>query len=136
MAKILVVDDNVDNRNVLTRLLSFGGHETETAHDGAHALDVALDKKPDLVLMDLAMPQMDGWAATAAFKENESLARIPIIAVTGHVTGHEIERAQHVGCHDLVSKPIDYYILMDKIATHLANARPPAQGGGGAPCPA
>ena len=136
MAKILVVDDNVDNRNILTRLLSFGGYETETAHDGAHALEMALAKDPDLVLMDLAMPLMDGWTATAAFKNDERLANIPIIAVTGHVTGHEIERAQHAGCHDLVSKPIDYYVLMDKIAMHLAAARPPAASAGGQPCSA
>ena len=86
-------------------------------------MELAREQQPDLVLMDLAMPQMDGWTATAAFKEDERLAPIPIIAVTGHVTGHEIERAQFAGCHDLVSKPIDYYVLMDKIATHLANAR-------------
>ena len=135
MAKILVVDDNADNRNVLTRLLSFGGYETETAHDGAHALEIALEKAPDLVLMDLAMPLMDGWTATAAFKDDERLAQIPIIAVTGHVSGHEIERAQDAGCHDLVSKPIDYYVLMDKIATHLATSlagnRPPGGTGAG-----
>lgn len=130
MAKILVVDDNTDNRNILTRLLSLGGYETETANDGAHALDMALEKSPDLVLMDLAMPQMDGWAATAAFKGDERLAQIPIIAVTGHVTGREIERAQRAGCHDLVSKPIDYHVLMEKISTHLDNARATAPGGG------
>ncbi|MEM8995518.1 MAG: response regulator [Acidobacteriota bacterium] len=139
MPHILVVDDNVDNRNILTRLLAFGGYDTLTANNGAEALDRALDAQPDLVLMDLAMPQMDGWTATAAFKRDGRLAAIPIIAVTGHVTRHEIERAQSAGCHDLVSKPIDYYVLMDKIATHLGNsAKPPAADGGtgGFPCPA
>lgn len=138
MAKILVVDDNDDNRNILTRLLAFGGYDTDTAHNGAEALERAAADTPDLVLMDLAMPQMDGWAATAAFKKNLRLAAIPIIAVTGHVTGQEIERAQSVGCHDLVSKPIDYYVLMDKIASHLGNvARTVTNGGSGAvPCPA
>lgn len=139
MAKILVVDDNLDNRNILTRLLSFGGHDTVTASDGANALEQAALTSPDLVLMDLAMPEMDGWTATRAFKEDDRLAAIPIIAVTGHVTRLEIERAQNAGCNDLVSKPIDYYVLMDKIATHLSSsAAAPASpdGTGGFPCPA
>ncbi|MEM6794636.1 MAG: response regulator [Acidobacteriota bacterium] len=120
MARILVVDDNSDNRDVLTRLLAFGGHETTTANDGQSALaQASRTPRPDLVLMDLAMPKMDGWTATAVFREDPALAHIPIIAVTGHVTSREIHRAQDAGCSDLVSKPIDYYVLMDKIANHL-----------------
>lgn len=135
MARILIVDDNRDNRHVLTRLLEFGGHQIETAEDGEHALETARDVDPDLVLMDLAMPRMDGWTAAAAFKADRALSGIPIIAVTGHVTGDEIDRARDAGCHDLVSKPVDYYVLIDKIATHLAAGR--SAGGGpeaGTPC--
>lgn len=122
MAKILVVDDNADNRRVLERLLAFGGHQATCAADGRHALDMARADKPDLVLMDLAMPEVDGWTATAAFKNDSELAKIPIIVVTGHLTSLEISRAREVGCQDVVSKPIDYYVLIAKIANHLEAA--------------
>lgn len=119
MAKILVVDDNPANRDVLSRLLDFGGHEASTAANGREALTKAREAPPDLVLMDLAMPEMDGWSATARLKTHEHLAKIPVIVVTGHVSGDEIRRAQEMGCDDVVSKPIDYYVLMDKIRYHL-----------------
>ncbi len=119
MSEILIVDDNEDNRNVLQRLLEHAGHRGFTAKNGADALAMARERQPDLVLMDLAMPEMDGWAATATFKSDPQLASIPIIVVTGHVTSDEIHRAQEVGCQDVVSKPIDYYILVAKIARHL-----------------
>lgn len=120
MAHILVVDDNADNRRVLERLLEFGGHHATSAADGRDALEAARRSPPDLVLMDLAMPEVDGWTATAAFKSDPALAAIPIIVVTGHLTAVEILRAQQVGCQDVVSKPIDYYVLMAKISSHLA----------------
>ena len=123
---ILIVDDNEDNRKVLQRLLEHAGHHGMTARNGADALARAREQRPDLVLMDLAMPEMDGWAATATFKSDPQLASIPIIVVTGHVTSDEIRRAQEVGCQDVVSKPIDYYILIGKIARHLALAAPMA----------
>lgn len=119
MAEILIVDDNEDNRNVLSRLLEFAGHRGRSARDGAEALQLARQDAPDLVLMDLAMPEMDGWAATAHFKADPELAAIPIIVVTGHVTSDEIQRAREVGCQDVVSKPIDYFVLVAKIARHL-----------------
>ena len=123
MPNILVVDDNIDNRNVLSRLLQHGGHRTTTAINGIEALELAALTLPDLVLMDLEMPEMDGWSATRQLKSSELLARVPVIAVTGHVTSDEITRAQEAGCNDVVSKPVDYYVLMDKIRHHLeANA--------------
>lgn len=125
MAEILIVDDNEDNRKVLSRLLEYAGHQSRTARDGADALELARGHAPDLVLMDLAMPEMDGWAATARFKADPELAAIPIIVVTGHVTSDEIHRAREVGCQDVVSKPIDYYVLVAKIARYLSP--PPAE---------
>lgn len=122
MASILIVDDNEDNREVLLRLLNFAGHEGRTVANGYEALQAARQIKPDLVLMDLAMPGMDGWSATAALKSDPTLADIPVIVVTGHVTRDEILRAQEVGCQDVVSKPIDYYVLVGKIEGHLRPA--------------
>ncbi|MEM9595161.1 MAG: response regulator [Acidobacteriota bacterium] len=132
MSKILVVDDNRDNRNILMRLLEHGGHRAKAVANGFEALEAAEDCRPDLVLMDLAMPEMDGWTATAAFKARTALSEIPIVVVTGHVTADEIDRAQEVGCHDVVSKPIDYYVLMDKIDLHLGRRSPQPGGGLGA----
>lgn len=122
MARVLVVDDNEDNRTVLQRMLQFGGHTVETAQDGHQALETAPTVNPDVVLMDLAMPGMDGWAATAHFKARSDLKHIPVIVVTGHVTTDELLRAQELGCEDIVSKPVDYYVLVDKIARHTAGS--------------
>ena len=132
MAEILVVDDNEDNRKVMLRLLGHAGHTGFSAANGAAAIRAALARRPALVLMDLAMPEMDGWAATAGFKADPDLADIPIIVVTGHLTSDEIRRAQEVGCQDVVSKPIDYYVLVAKINRFLtATAAPSGPGAGG-----
>lgn len=123
MTKVLIVDDNEDNRIVLRRMLNHGGYDVVCAANGSEALVTAKSNQPDLVLMDLAMPEMDGWTATARMKAEEDLEHIPVIVVTGHVTGDEILRAQQVGCHDVVSKPIDYYVLMDKLRHYLQSDR-------------
>jgi len=122
MAKILVVDDNEDNRIVLSRMLQHAGHSAVGAGNGREALEVAATDAPDLILMDLAMPEMDGWSATERIKARPELSHIPILVVTGHVTSDEILRAQEAGCHDVVSKPIDYYVLVQKIDQHLSRA--------------
>lgn len=118
MAKILVVDDNHDNLKVVSRMLELRGHQPDLAENGLEALQRARDLRPDLVLMDLSMPEMDGWQASRQFRDDEELRDIPVVAVTGHVTRDEIDRAQVAGCVDVVSKPIDFYVLMDKIALH------------------
>ena len=119
MAKILVVDDNEDNRNILSRLVGFGGYDFVTASNGREAIDLARGANPDLILMDLAMPGMDGWTATKTLKADDALNNIPVIIVTGHVTSSDISLAQAMGCNDVVSKPIDYHVLMGKIGQHL-----------------
>lgn len=126
MTKVLIVDDNEDNRIVLQRMLKHGGYQVVSATNGSEALETAKNVRPDLVLMDLAMPEMDGWTATARMKAEEDLEDIPVIVVTGHVTGDEILRAQKVGCRDVVSKPIDYYVLMDKLKNYLHSKSPSA----------
>lgn len=123
MPRILVVDDNPDNIAVVSRMLEIRDHQPLSARNGAEALERAKAEEPDLVLMDLSMPVMNGWQAAAAFHADEELSRIPIIAVTGHVTSDEIRRAQEAGCADLVSKPIDFYVLMDKIELHAPAER-------------
>lgn len=119
MSYLLVVDDNSANREVLSRLLEFDGHEVAEAAGGREAFEQIQRRRPDLVLMDLAMPGLDGWSATAALKADPELRDIPVIVVTGHVTRDEIERALAAGCQDVVSKPIDFHVLKDKVARHL-----------------
>ncbi len=129
MAKILVVDDNADNRNILARLVGYGGHHPVTATNGREAIGLARDTQPDLILMDLAMPEMDGWSATRRLKSDRDLTSIPVIVVTGHVTSKDISLAQEMGCNDVVSKPIDYHVLMAKISQHLTDQDPAPQAG-------
>ena len=105
MAKILVVDDREDNRQVLERMLEFARHVPVTARNGQEALSKAAAAPPDLVLMDLAMPEMDGWEATAQLRANPALGDIPVIVVTGHVTQEAIDRAFEYDAED----PWNYY---------------------------
>ena len=118
MARVLVVDDNEDNRRVLRRMLELEGHQVSSARNGELALAEARRGNPDLILMDLSMPDMNGWDATRHLKAEEALCTIPVVVVTGHLTSDEIRRAQEVGCEDVVSKPVDYYGLADKVAQH------------------
>lgn len=123
MARVLVVDDNEDNRRVLRRMLELEGHQVSSARNGELALAEARKGHPDLILMDLSMPGMDGWDATRHLKSEEALSTIPVVVVTGHLTSDEIRRAREVGCEDVVSKPVDYYVLADKVAQHTRASR-------------
>ncbi|NTW97439.1 MAG: response regulator [Oscillochloris sp.] len=120
MKTILVVDDNTDNRNIIAQMLKISGYRVVCATDGLHALDLVASEPPDLILMDMAMPVLDGWSATARLKSQPDVADVPVIAVTGHVSQHEITRAINVGCADVLSKPIDYETMIHKVRTHLA----------------
>ena len=111
---ILVVDDTDWNRDLLVQLLE-EDYDILQAADGGEGVRMAEQHKPDLILMDLGMPVMDGWQATRAIKANEALKNIPIIAVTSHaMVGDEIE-ARKAGCDDYLSKPIDDEALIAKI---------------------
>jgi CheY-like chemotaxis protein len=111
---ILVVDDTDWNRDLLVQLLE-EDYDILQAADGGEGVRMAEQRKPDLILMDLGMPVMDGWQATRAIKANEALKNIPIIAVTSHaMVGDEIE-ARKAGCDDYLSKPIDDEALIAKI---------------------
>lgn len=114
--KILLVEDNEMNRDMLSRRLQRRGHEVLIAMDGAEALRVAGEAQPELVLMDLSLPVMDGWEATGRMKANPQTASIPIIALTAHAMDADRERALAAGCDDFDTKPIDMERLTGKIA--------------------
>lgn len=114
--KILLVEDNEMNRDMLSRRLQRRGHEVLTAMDGAEALRVAGEAQPELVLMDLSLPVMDGWEATGRMKADPQTASIPIIALTAHAMDADRERALAAGCDDFDTKPIDIERLTGKIA--------------------
>ena len=113
--KILLVEDNEMNRDMLSHRLQRRGHEVLIAVDGAEALRVAGEAQPELVLMDLSLPVMDGWEATGRMKANPRTASIPIIALTAHAMGADRERALAAGCDDFDTKPIDMERLTGKI---------------------
>ena len=116
--KILVVDDTDWNRDLLVQLLE-DDYDVLQAVDGAEGVRKTEEQKPDLILMDLGMPVMDGWEATRRIKANDALKNIPIIAVTSHaMVGDEIE-ARKAGCDDYLPKPIDEDLLHKKIKKFL-----------------
>jgi CheY-like chemotaxis protein len=116
---ILVVDDTDWNRDLLVQLLE-EDYTVLQAVDGEQGVKMTQEEKPDLILMDLGMPVMDGWEATRRIKANDALKQIPIIAVTSHaMVGDEIE-ARKAGCDDYLPKPIDEDLLLQKIKKFLA----------------
>ena len=115
MRKILVVDDNRDNQDILTfRLELMGGFEILVASNGKEALEVASRARPDLILMDLRMPVMDGYEATRALRQTEWGRNLPIIALTAGFTEEHREKALRAGCSDFIAKPIIDYSIIDK----------------------
>ncbi|ABU60328.1 response regulator [Roseiflexus castenholzii] len=123
MATILVADDFLENRDILCRMLELVGHRTVSAANGQEALDLAQTYHPDVILMDLSMPVLDGWEATARLKALDSLRHVPVLAVTGHVTPHEIQRAIEAGCVDYIAKPIDFDLLIGKVTSLLNDGK-------------
>ncbi len=116
--KILVVDDAEFNRDLIIQLLG-DDYEVLVAVDGAEGVKIAEQERPDLILMDLGMPLMDGWEATRIIKANSELKHIPVIAVTSHaMIGDEIQ-AREAGCDDYVPKPIDEEELIRKVKHFL-----------------
>ncbi|NJN17706.1 MAG: response regulator [Oscillochloris sp.] len=120
MKTILIVDDNFDNRTIIAQMLKLSGYNIHLAANGSDAIMLALQLNPDLIMMDLAMPGLDGWSASMQLKSNPKTEAIPIIAVTGHVTQADIQRALNSGCDDYLSKPIDYEVMIQKVQRHLA----------------
>ena len=117
--KILYVEDNPDNVYMLTRRLKKKGFEVLVAEDGQQGVEMALSELPDLILMDLSLPIMDGWEATKNIKADEKGKNIPIIALTAHAMEEHKKSAMEAGCNDYDTKPVDLKRLMSKISQFL-----------------
>lgn len=113
--KILLVEDNDMNRDMLSRRLTRRGHEVVTAVDGASALSLADAEQPDVVLMDMGLPVMDGWETTRRMKAGALTFAIPVIALTAHAMAADRERALAAGCDDFDTKPVDLERLIAKV---------------------
>ena len=121
MTKILYVEDNEDNVYMLSRRLKRKGFEIVIAVDGEQGVEMASTEKPDLILMDLSLPKMDGWTATKYIKSNNDLKSIPIIALSAHAMEEHKQRALDSGCNDYDTKPVDINRLLSKISEQLGN---------------
>ena len=119
MSKILLVEDNEMNRDMLSRRLIRKGYEVIMALDGQQAIDLAASEGPDIVLMDMSLPVIDGWEATRRMKADAATRAIPVIALTAHAMSGDRERALEAGCDDYDTKPIELSRLLGKIATLL-----------------
>ena len=115
MTRILVVEDNEMNRDVLGRRLARHGYQVLLAGDGAAGLAVARAERPDLILMDLSMPEIDGWECARRLKAEPRTRRIPIIALSAHALRGDREKALEAGCDDFDTKPVDFAALLARM---------------------
>ncbi len=122
MARILVVEDNKLNRDMLTRRLERRGYEVTVAEDGQAAIEAVGVDRPDLILMDMSLPVLDGWEATRRLKAASETADIPIIALTAHAMAGDRAKALEAGCDDYDSKPVEFERLLEKMARFLDRA--------------
>jgi len=122
MGKILLVEDNEMNRDMLSRRLARAGHEVLIAEDGARGVAMAMSGSPDLILMDMSLPVLDGWEATRRIKATAELHKVPIIALTAHAMATDRDKALKAGCDDYDTKPIELERLLGKIRTLLEAA--------------
>jgi two-component system cell cycle response regulator DivK len=119
MARILLVEDNEMNRDMLSRRLTRNGFEVSIAKDGQQGVDMALSERPDIILMDMSLPVIDGWEATRRIKSNNATRGVPVIALTAHAMAGDREKAMEVGCDDYDTKPVEIARLLGKIAALL-----------------
>ena len=122
MAKILLVEDNEMNRDMLSRRLERKGYQVVIAVDGQQAMKLAASETPDLILMDMSLPVIDGWEATRCLKADAQTNPIPIIALTAHAMPEDERKAREAGCNDYDTKPIELPRLMGKIEALLGIA--------------
>ena len=121
MAKILLVEDNEMNRDMLSRRLERRGYEVVIAVDGQQGVDLAQSTAPDLILMDMSLPVIDGWEATRQLKSMDRMKAVPIIALTAHAMSGDREKALEAGCNDYDTKPIELPRLLGKIEALLGS---------------
>ena len=119
MAKLLLVEDNEMNRDMLSRRLERKGYQVIMAVDGGQGVAMAQSEHPDLILMDMSLPVIDGWTATRQLKSAPATSAIPIIALTAHAMAGDEQKARESGCDDYDTKPIDLPRLLEKIETQL-----------------
>jgi two-component system, cell cycle response regulator DivK len=115
MAKILIVEDNEMNRDMLSRRLVRRGFQVTVAEDGQAGVDMAATESPDIILMDMSLPILDGWEATRRLKARQETQAIPLIALTAHAMAGDRDRALQAGCDDYDTKPIEFERLLEKI---------------------
>ena len=121
MPKLLLVEDNEMNRDMLSRRLRRRGYEVVTAEDGQVGVDMASSETPDLILMDMSLPGLDGWEATRQIKSVPETQGIPVLALTAHAMAGDREKAMEAGCDDYDTKPIEFTRLLDKIQNLLGS---------------
>lgn len=120
MKRILLVEDNEMNRDMLSRRLIRKGYEVVMATDGQQGVAMAASERPDLILMDMSLPVLDGWTATQQIKADSATASIPVIALTAHAMASDEQKAREAGCDDFDTKPIELTRLLEKMQAQLA----------------
>lgn len=128
MSKILIVEDNEMNRDMLSRRLERKGYQVVMAVDGGEGVAMAASEKPDIILMDMSLPVLDGWEATRRVKANPSTAGIPVIALTAHAMAGDRDKTIEAGCDDYDTKPIDLPRLLGKIEAQLGKMKAESEG--------
>src|SRR5689334_16232902 len=122
MPKILLVEDNEMNRDMLSRRLTRRGFEVVFAVDGQQGVDLARSTKPDIILMDMSLPVLDGWEATRRVKSDTATRTVPVIGLTAHAMSGDREKAMDAGCDDYDTKPVEIERLIGKIERLLGSA--------------
>lgn len=125
MHKVLLVEDNEMNRDMLSRRLMRRGFDVTVAEDGQMGVDLAGQQAPDIILMDMSLPVLDGWTATRTLKAGQTTQSIPVIALTAHAMSGDRDKAMEAGCDDYDTKPIDFPRLLEKIDRLLAGRPKP-----------
>jgi two-component system, cell cycle response regulator DivK len=123
MAKVLLVEDNEMNRDMLSRRLIRRGFEVVFAVNGKQGVDLARSEKPDIILMDMSLPIMDGWEATRRVKSDDATRGVPVIGLTAHAMSGDREKAIEAGCDDYDTKPVELDRLIGKIERLLGNGK-------------
>jgi CheY-like chemotaxis protein len=128
MPKVLLVEDNEESRDGLSRHLRRKGYEVLIAVDGRQAVDVARAQAPDLILMDMSLPVVDGWEATRQLKSAPETRGIPVVALTAHAMAGDRERALEVGCDEYDTKPVEFARLLAKMESLFGKKGAPSRG--------
>ncbi len=121
MAKVLLVEDNEMNRDMLSRRLIRKGYEVVLGEDGEKGVEMAASESPDIILMDMSLPVIDGWEATRRIKADAATSAIPVIALTAHAMASDREKAMAAGCDDYDTKPVELARLLEKIEKLLGS---------------